>query len=65
MQMLGRGVASGLSRNAWLSRLLPSRTSLLRAPFLNHVILEDWLLEQPLPSVAVSMAATTQNPLNQ
>jgi [acyl-carrier-protein] S-malonyltransferase len=58
MQMIGRGVASGLSRNTWLTRLLPSRTSLLRAPFLTHVILEDWLLEQPLPNVAVSMAAT-------
>ena len=49
MQMLGRGVANGLGRNSWLARLLPSRTSLLRAPFLTHVILEDWLLEQPLP----------------
>jgi [acyl-carrier-protein] S-malonyltransferase len=59
MQMLGRGVASGLGRNTWLARLLPSRTSLLRAPFLNHVILEDWLLEQPLPGVAVSLAGTS------
>jgi [acyl-carrier-protein] S-malonyltransferase len=57
MRMLGRGVASGLGHNAWLSRILPSRTSLLRAPFLNHVILEDWLLEQPLPSVQVSLAS--------
>ena len=61
MQMLGRGVANGLGRHSWLTRLLPSRTSLLRAPFLTHVILEDWLLEQPLPSVAVSMSATTQD----
>ena len=61
MQMLGRGVANGLGRHSWLNRLLPSRTSLLRAPFLNHVILEDWLLEQPPPSVAVSMAATARN----
>ena len=58
MQMLGRGVANGLGHNTWLSRLLPSRTALLRAPFLNHVILEDWLLEQPLPKVAVSLAGT-------
>ena len=64
MQMLGRGVASGLGRNAWLGRLLPSRTTLLRAPFLSHVILEDWLLEQPLPqrrpvdARAVESAAT-------
>jgi [acyl-carrier-protein] S-malonyltransferase len=58
MRMLGRGVATGLGRHAWLSRILPSRTSLLRAPFLNHVILEDWLLEQPLPRVQVSMATS-------
>jgi [acyl-carrier-protein] S-malonyltransferase len=58
MQMLGRGVATGLSRNTWLGRLLPSKTTLLRAPFLSHVILEDWLLEQPLPAVSVSLAGT-------
>ncbi len=49
MQMLGRGVVTGLSRNAWLARLLPSRAALLRAPFLTHVILEDWLLDQEAP----------------
>jgi hypothetical protein len=27
---------------------LPSRTALLRAPAVHHVILEDWLLEQPV-----------------
>jgi [acyl-carrier-protein] S-malonyltransferase len=60
MRMLGRGVASGLGRNAWLGRILPSSTTLLRAPFVHHVILEDWLLEQPLPAVRVSMATTTR-----
>jgi [acyl-carrier-protein] S-malonyltransferase len=60
MQMIGRGVANGLGRQAWLSRLLPSRTALLRAPFLTHVILEDWLLEQPLPSVKVSLAGAAE-----
>jgi [acyl-carrier-protein] S-malonyltransferase len=35
----------GISRNSWLSGLLPSRTSLLRAPYVQHVVLEDWLLE--------------------
>jgi [acyl-carrier-protein] S-malonyltransferase len=62
MQMIGRGVASGLGRHSWLNRVLPSSTTLLRAPFLNHVILEDWLLEQPLPSVQVSLAGTA--PMN-
>ena len=65
MRLIGRGVASGLGRHSWLNRLLPSSTALLRAPFLNHVILEDWLLEQPLPAARVSFAGIVQpNPLN-
>ncbi len=36
---------SGIARNSWLSGLLPARTNLLRAPYVRHVILEDWLLE--------------------
>ena len=51
LQMLGRGVVSSMNRHAWLARLLPSKAALLRAPFLAHIILEDWLLDQP---VAVS-----------
>jgi [acyl-carrier-protein] S-malonyltransferase len=39
-------VVSGFARRPWLTAVLPSRTALLRAPFLQHVILEDWLLEQ-------------------
>jgi [acyl-carrier-protein] S-malonyltransferase len=46
LQMLGRSVGSSMHRHAWLSRLLPSRAALLRAPHVGHVILEDWLLEQ-------------------
>lgn len=46
LQMLGRGVGSRLHRHAWLSRLLPSKAALFRAPHVEHVILEDWLLEQ-------------------
>jgi [acyl-carrier-protein] S-malonyltransferase len=46
LQMLGRSVGSSMHRHAWLSRLLPSRAALLRAPHVKHVILEDWLLEQ-------------------
>lgn len=47
-QMIGRGVGSSMHRHAWLSRLLPSKAALLRAPHVRHVILEDWLLEQPV-----------------
>jgi [acyl-carrier-protein] S-malonyltransferase len=53
-QMTGRSIshmgmraAAGLARRPWLSTLLPSRAALLRAPLLRHIILEDWLLENP------------------
>ena len=49
LHILGRGLASELNRHAWLTRLLPSKAALLRTPYISHVILEDWLLEQPLP----------------
>lgn len=33
-------------RQTWLSAILPESAALLRAPLLQHIILEDWLLEQ-------------------
>jgi [acyl-carrier-protein] S-malonyltransferase len=48
VQALGRGVVSSLKQHAWLGRLLPSKAALLRAPFIAHIILEDWLLAQPV-----------------
>lgn len=30
----------------WINLLLPERTALLRAPLIEHVVLEDWLLAQ-------------------
>jgi [acyl-carrier-protein] S-malonyltransferase len=49
LQLLGRGMYSSVNRHAWLAHLLPSKAALLRAPFLEHVVLEDWLLEQKVP----------------
>ena len=43
---LGMRVVAGMARRPWLTALLPERTALARAPFLQQVILEDWLLEQ-------------------
>jgi [acyl-carrier-protein] S-malonyltransferase len=40
-----RAVARAVSR-PWLAGLLPSRTALLRAPLVDQIILEDWLLAQ-------------------
>ncbi len=48
IHMLSHGVYSGMNRLAWLARILPSQTALLRAPFIDHVVLEDWLLKQPI-----------------
>jgi [acyl-carrier-protein] S-malonyltransferase len=48
VKALGRGVATSLNQHAWLARLLPSKAALLRAPFIAHIVLEDWLLAQPV-----------------
>lgn len=40
----GTQAVSGMVRRPWLQALLPERAALLRAPRLEHVILEDWLL---------------------
>jgi [acyl-carrier-protein] S-malonyltransferase len=46
---LGLRAMARLTRSrTWLNNLLPSRAALLRAPFVQHVILEDWLLEQDI-----------------
>lgn len=44
---LGRRALSRIVRRhrPWLKRLLSTDAALLRAPFVEHIILEDWLLE--------------------
>jgi [acyl-carrier-protein] S-malonyltransferase len=44
---IGMRAVSGLARRPWLSALLPAQAALLRAPLVQQVILEDWLLENP------------------
>ena len=44
----GLRAVSQAVRRPWLAKLLPSRSALLRAPFVEHIILEDWLLKQEL-----------------
>jgi [acyl-carrier-protein] S-malonyltransferase len=50
LNKLGLRAMARAVRRPWLSAVLPSRTALLRAPHLRHIILEDWLLEQPAPT---------------
>lgn len=49
LNSLGLRAMARAVRRPWLTALLPSRTALLRAPTLDHIILEDWLLDQPIP----------------
>lgn len=44
MNSLGLRAVTHLARRPWLTAILPSSTALLRAPDLEHIILEDWLL---------------------
>lgn len=46
LNSLGLRAMSGIARRPWLTRLISTRATLLRAPFIEHVILEDWLLAQ-------------------
>jgi [acyl-carrier-protein] S-malonyltransferase len=48
LDRVGRRVFRSMSRNHWFARTLPMNAVLLRAPFVNHVVLEDWLLAQPV-----------------
>jgi [acyl-carrier-protein] S-malonyltransferase len=44
---------SGMMQRPWLASLLPARAALLRAPYVEQIILEDWLLANvPAPSLA-------------
>lgn len=55
LNSLGLRAVSSVWR-PWLTKVLSSRTALLQAPFIQHIILEDWLLSQPVDattSVAV------------
>jgi [acyl-carrier-protein] S-malonyltransferase len=49
LNSLGLRAISKVVKRPWLTALLPSRSALLRAPLVEHIILEDWLLAQKLP----------------
>lgn len=42
---LSMRAVSGLARRPWLAAMLPANAALLRAPYVKHINLEDWLLE--------------------
>lgn len=41
---IGMRAMRGMANRPWLARRLPTQVALLRAPFMQHVIVEDWLL---------------------
>lgn len=54
----GKSVFRGIARRQWLSSLLTSQSAILRAPFVEHIILEDWLLANaPAPPPSVNGSA--------
>jgi [acyl-carrier-protein] S-malonyltransferase len=44
-ESLSMRALSAAARRRWLKNLLPERTALFRAPYVQQIILEDWLLE--------------------
>jgi [acyl-carrier-protein] S-malonyltransferase len=46
---LGRRAVTGIVRRPWLAKVISTRAAILRAPFVVHVIVEDWLLAQKVP----------------
>jgi [acyl-carrier-protein] S-malonyltransferase len=61
LNSLGLRAMARAVRRPWLTAVLPSRTALLRAPMVEQIILEDWLLEQKLPN-KVQVAMPVENP---
>lgn len=46
LRKLGMRAVSNIIGRPWVAKLLSNRAALLRTPFIVHVILEDWLLDQ-------------------
>lgn len=43
---LGMRAVSNMMSRPWMAKMMSSRAAVLRAPYMAHVILEDWLLEE-------------------
>lgn len=56
---LGLRAMRPLMRRPWLTRLMSQSTALLRAPFVEHVILEDWLLRYAPEAAQTSIVVPT------
>lgn len=43
---LGMRAVSNMMSRPWMAKMMSSRAAVLRAPYMAHVILEDWLIEE-------------------
>lgn len=43
---IGMRAVSNMMSRPWISKMMASRAAVLRAPYMVHIILEDWLLEE-------------------
>lgn len=59
---LGLRAMLPLFRRPWLTRLMSQTTALLRAPFVEHIILEDWLLRHAPKSSKASIVLPVPAP---
>jgi [acyl-carrier-protein] S-malonyltransferase len=46
LNRLGMQAMRRIANRPWLSKVISARVALLRAPFVTHIIVEDWLLAQ-------------------
>lgn len=58
----GHKALTGVVCHPWLRPLLPRRSSLLCAPLVEHVMLEDWLLDQPTVGATASLSESRVSP---
>jgi [acyl-carrier-protein] S-malonyltransferase len=49
LDRLAQSLFPTISHNEWLNRNLPATAALWRATFVDHLVLEDWLLAQDIP----------------
>jgi [acyl-carrier-protein] S-malonyltransferase len=60
---LGKRVVSRMVRRQWLAQMLPSTAVLLRAPSVQHIDLENWLLEHAAAAKEAVLVGTTAAPV--
>ncbi|HVX10733.1 MAG TPA: hypothetical protein VHC22_06095 [Pirellulales bacterium] len=49
LRKLGMRAVSNMIARPWMAKMMSARAAVLRAPYLTHIILEDWLLAQDRP----------------